>query len=183
MARSVMARSFVRWDLSRIVEQVQSVCEVRDDGCWIWRYLSRSDELDDFYPSVQINGVRYPVSRLLLELTTGETGHTARHSCDRARCCNPDHLLWGTQLDNVRDMYERGHRMHAQPTVPKRVNRPYELARGERHGLAKLTEVQVIEMRAKAAAGVTAYRLGKDFGVTTRTATQIIRRATWAHVA
>jgi hypothetical protein len=175
--------TFVKWDRAIILDQIRSVCDIREDGCWIWRYLSKSADLDDFYPSIVVDGRRQQVSRLLLEMTSGATGMVARHSCDRARCCNPAHLLWGTQLDNVRDMFDRGRRTPAQQPVPRRVARPYQLARGERHGNARLTDEQVAEMRERAAAGETAYRLAKDFGVTKRTATQIIRRITWTHVA
>lgn len=35
-------------------------------------------------------------------------GLVVRHSCDNPPCCNPDHLLIGTQQDNVNDMIERG---------------------------------------------------------------------------
>lgn len=32
----------------------------------------------------------------------------ARHSCDNPPCINPDHLLEGTQADNINDAFERG---------------------------------------------------------------------------
>lgn len=31
-----------------------------------------------------------------------------RHKCDNIKCINPDHLLPGTDLDNVKDRNERG---------------------------------------------------------------------------
>ncbi len=35
-------------------------------------------------------------------------GWVVRHSCDNPPCCNPAHLLAGSQLENVRDMVRRG---------------------------------------------------------------------------
>lgn len=34
-------------------------------------------------------------------------GVVIRHTCDNARCINPDHLVRGTHLDNVLDQVER----------------------------------------------------------------------------
>jgi hypothetical protein len=31
-----------------------------------------------------------------------------RHTCDNGLCCNPRHLIPGTQIDNIRDKVERG---------------------------------------------------------------------------
>ena len=52
-----------------------------------------------------------------------------RHKCDNPKCCNPLHLELGTRLENNRDRVVR--------------NRS---AKGERHGRAKLTEKDVIEI-------------------------------------
>lgn len=52
-----------------------------------------------------------------------------RHICDNPSCINPEHLLPGTQNDNIKD----------------RVNRNRS-AIGERNGRSKLTELQVIEI-------------------------------------
>lgn len=172
MAEVVARRvKFVRWQQDRIVEQVRAVCiDDPKTGCWLWAYRGNERE---WYPEVMINRRRYHVSRLILEARTGEVGDVARHRCDRPRCCNPDHLEWGTPQDNSNDMVERGrHRPGGNPST----------VRGENHGLHKLTEDNVREMRALFAQGVSAYRLGKQFGVTKRTATQVTRRITWQHI-
>lgn len=179
MARGV---KFVRWDLEHLIEQVRSVCVVSNDGkdCWLWAYGGSTTE---WYPEIMIKRRKKYVSRWLLEITTGTTGPVARHKCDRMRCCNPGHLEWGTQADNVRDSFERGNRTPRKPRKPRRVNRPHELARGERHGLARLTEEQVIAIRERHATGsVSVYRLAKDYGVAQCTITNIVRRKTWTHV-
>lgn len=170
---------FVRWNTAELIEQVRSVCEIDANGCWLWHYAGANRE---WYPEITINGERHSVARWILMVTTGTTKPVARHTCDRPRCCNPEHLLWGTVKDNVHDAYERGRRIPAQPREPKRVNRPYELARGEKHGLAKLTESDVLTIRERRESGATIYRLAKDYGVTKRTIQQIVRRKTWTHL-
>ena len=35
-------------------------------------------------------------------------GQVAKHSCDNKPCCNPAHLSWGTQAQNIAEAVERG---------------------------------------------------------------------------
>lgn len=46
---------------------------------------------------------------LMYELAFGPvaTGLVVRHACDRPECCNPGHLLVGTQKDNAKDASKR----------------------------------------------------------------------------
>lgn len=46
--------------------------------------------------------------RLAFYLANGYLPKLIRHTCDNPPCCNPEHLLPGTQLDNMRDAVERG---------------------------------------------------------------------------
>lgn len=39
---------------------------------------------------------------------TGELPEVVRHTCDNPRCVNLDHLIGGTQVDNMLDMLQRG---------------------------------------------------------------------------
>ena len=54
--------------------------------------------------------------------------------------------------------------------------------RGSRHGLAKLTEPDVIEIRRRAAAGEMQRDLAAHYGVSQSTVSRIIARGIWIHV-
>lgn len=96
-------------------------------------------------------------------------GVVIRHRCDNPRCVRPEHLLPGTQADNVRDMYERG---RAVPGV----------SRGSASGTAKLKESDIPAIRARIAAGERRRDIAADYGVTKNTINRIQRRESWAHV-
>lgn len=50
--------------------------------------------------------------RLLQDVPTTEY---ALHSCDNPLCCNPEHLRWGTQRENVKDCHDRGRASNGRP--------------------------------------------------------------------
>jgi hypothetical protein len=72
------------------------------------------------------------------------------HRCDNPPCCNTDHLFLGTQLDNIRDMDSKGRRVSEQ---------------GETHHSAKLSDVEVAELRSMADTVHNDAELGRRFGV------------------
>jgi hypothetical protein len=56
------------------------------------------------------HGLRY-AHRLAWELANGRRlrdGEVVRHTCDNPPCCNPAHLLVGTQADNIEDAAAQG---------------------------------------------------------------------------
>lgn len=78
------------------------------------------------------------------------------HKCDNRRCVNPDHLFLGTQSDNMRDCAKKG-----------RLKLRFGLHFGEKHNWAKLTDLQIAEIRTLLAQGnLTQRAIGKRFGVT-----------------
>lgn len=80
----------------------------RPTACWPWRascdrYGYGQFKIDATDPPVRSHRVAY-------ELANGDADPEAkvRHSCDNRACCNPDHLLIGTQADNHTDREVRG---------------------------------------------------------------------------
>lgn len=86
------------------------------------------------------------------------------HSCDNPLCCNPDHLREGTTFENMADKELRG-----------RANR----ARGSSHGMAKLTEADVLAIRCDPR---TQTAIAKAFGVSQSLVSTIKRGETWRSV-
>lgn len=93
-------------------------------------------------------------------------GKVVRHTCDNPACHNPEHLLLGTQSDNVRDMYTRGRQHNSYTGVPN-----------ERHGMCVLSDKQVLEIRELSEAGVSRKELRERYGMSK---TQIQRIVTGA---
>ena len=92
-------------------------------------------------------------------------GMVIRHTCDNPRCINPEHLIIGTQQDNVDDMVSRGRQ-----------------AKGCNRKHAKLTKEQVIYIRKHYKPRSKDYNqrvLGEQFGVDSSTIGQIVRGQIW----
>ena len=83
---------------------------VTDEDCWITTYAQSSRNP---YPTVRGedgSNTRY-LHRTVWEAHNAEPipeGMVLRHTCDNPACCNPNHLVLGTQQDNVDDMHARG---------------------------------------------------------------------------
>ncbi len=55
-----------------------------------------------------LNGKSITLSRAVFFKFHGYLPEVVRHTCDNPRCMNPDHLIAGTQSDNIRDAIARG---------------------------------------------------------------------------
>lgn len=74
-------------------------------GCLIWK--GGADSKD--YGMIRHAGIGLYVHRVVFEALKRklEPGEVVRHTCDRSRCCNIDHLIPGTKGDNIRDAFAR----------------------------------------------------------------------------
>ena len=136
------------------------------DECWLFR--RKHSRSEDYYKTRFDDGTDEYVHRIAYTLSKGPIPHglVVRHSCDVPRCCNPDHLLIGTLLDNNQDKVDRNRQ-----------------ARGEGAGTVKLTAQQVVEIRQLVELGNSRRRLALRFGVATQTIDDLVTRRTWKHVS
>ncbi len=116
-----------------------------DDECWYWRA-----GIVKGYGQFWIAGKNHYAHRVSYLLTHGWMPETVRHSCDNPPCCNPAHLIAGTQADNMRDKHDRG---RAYPMSEVRKHRSPEVANGSNlrvysRQARRLTDDEVREVRA-----------------------------------
>ncbi len=131
------------------------------DDCWPWLGCKNGKGYGQFqlYPLQ-----RFFAHRVVYFLTTGKQPAPlcACHKCDVRACVNPAHLFLGTNADNVADMVAKG-----------------RVCRGEDCTLAKLTEKQVLEIRAS---GGEQSALASEYSVRQGTISKIILRKLWKHI-
>ena len=89
------------------IQTVESLLSrtVSVEGCLEWTGSTRGG-----YGRVTTQGKGWTVIRLIWTLQHGEIpeGNVVRHTCDNPKCCNPEHLVVGTQGDNMQDRFNRG---------------------------------------------------------------------------
>jgi hypothetical protein len=91
-------------------------------------------------------------------------GSIACHTCDNRLCCNPDHIFIGSQADNLRDMRNKGRGWFPQ---------------GERSGMAKLTEFEVLKIRDDQRENA---QIAAQYGVCADTIGRVKRGKVWKHI-
>ena len=130
-------------------------------GCLEWQ-RSRSTK---GYGQIGYRGRLWAAHRLVLHLLDRlPDGLHALHRCDNPCCINPDHLFAGTNADNQQDKFAKG-----RGVVPDN--------RGERHGNAKIKDVDVVLIRERyESGGVFQRELAEQFGVSRAYISEIVGR-------
>lgn len=145
----------------------------KTDGCWLWTGKARREF---GYGAIAIggkNGGAMPSHRASWLIHFGDIpdGMCVCHTCDVPACVRPDHLFLGTRSDNNKDM--------ALKNRYDKVKR----AKGERHGMRKLSESDVIQIRELYKPGETPLRtVAATFGVSLQTISRIINKKNWKHL-
>ena len=133
-------------------------------GCWLW--LGASHGGDD-YGTVGHAKSAHRLSYLLSFGSISEKAHVL-HTCDTPLCVNPAHLFLGTAKDNAQDRERKGRRRKLL---------------GEEHGMAWLTEEQVLKIRSAYAQGGRSQRsLANEYNVSQANIFYVLRKVTWSHL-
>jgi hypothetical protein len=145
--------------------------------CWPWRGTIEKDG----YGVITIAKKQVRVHRLSWEIHYGPLGESlALHHCDNRPCVRPVHLFRGTNLDNIRDRDGKGRQAFGERNA--RYTHPETTARGERSGMAKLTEFEVRSIRVEHARGESYATLGRRYGVSGVLIREVVKRRIWRHV-
>lgn len=134
----------------------------KTDTCWLWTGAVTRDGYGQFSgPRRGEKQSKVYAHRLSYLLHHGAIpgGAVIRHRCDVPRCLNPQHLLIGSQADNIADAAVQGKYAHPRPgrwTIPAgvreaaiRATRRGELAELSRQTGYPLQHLAVIRLRAR----------------------------------
>lgn len=135
----------------------------KGNGCWDWTGFKNSVG----YGYFRLNGKSKLAHRVSWEIHVGEipNGLCVLHKCDNPKCVNPLHLFLGTNQDNINDKVAK--------------NRQSKL-KGEVHGMSKLTEKQVVEIRN--IVGLSQRKIATIYGVHQTLIGLILRGENWRHI-
>lgn len=168
--------TYNRWPVRTLAERFWShVDKSIPDGCWPWTGFVRPQGYGDFFTGGTPRHDR--AHRVAWALANGPIpdGLCVLHACDNRACCNPAHLWLGTYHDNNTDKVRKGRGFHT--------THPDLVLRGERIGTARLTEEQVVEIRARySQGGITHQQLATEYGVARTTIGYAVRGIFWRHV-
>lgn len=136
------------------------------NDCWEWQRY----RLPAGYGMIGVGGrkgrlfLSHRVAFMLATGTSIESSQLVLHDCGNPPCCNPNHLHLGDKRLNAKEAVDRG------LLIPRK---------GERALSAKLTEAQVLEIRADPAPHRV---LAKKYGVGKTIIGSIKNRKKWKHL-
>jgi hypothetical protein len=137
---------------------------VKTPTCWEW--TGSADKRG--YGRLNIGEVPMLAHRLSWQAFRGPIPEGAHvlHRCDNPRCIRPEHLFLGDHAMNMADkMAKKRHR--------------YGVSRGSDHGMARLNEAQVREIRASSGPSRI---VAEKYGISGRQVRDIRTGNSWKHV-
>ncbi len=132
-----------------------------ESGCWLWI----GSLTNNGYGRMTFGAkTEFLAHRVSYEQKYGKIpdGKFALHKCDVKSCVNPDHIFIGTQQENMTDKVKKNRQ-----------------AKGESHGMSKLTKEQATEAKFS---GAKTSELAKKFNCSAVIIRQIRSGLYWRHL-
>ena len=93
-----------------VIERIlRHLPDCTDEQCWVPEYKSRVR--GGYIPILREDGGMRVLHAVVWEAHNAEPvpeGMVVMHTCDNPACCNPHHLVVGTQSDNIKDCVSKG---------------------------------------------------------------------------
>lgn len=143
---------------------VKMASEYADMACLLWPYGCAGKG----YGTLAVNGKSEYAHRVVCEIVRGPSpsaSHEVAHSCGNGHlgCVAGNHLRWATRTENFSDKIGHGTQLF-----------------GERTPMAKLSSLDVDTIRSRySAGGVSQYRLAREFGISQRHVSDLVRGRSW----
>jgi hypothetical protein len=134
----------------------------KTDTCWLWTKGTTSNG----YGEITYIRDKWHAHTLAYHFSKGAIpkGMVVMHTCDVKACGNPEHLVLGTQADNIADMVAKG-----------RNHKP----KGSSHPNSRLNDDLVRLIRADPR---SAGEIAREYKIAQTQISRIKRRTSWAHV-
>lgn len=147
----------------------------KTDDCWEWTGCMKGPGRHQ-YGHMALSGYKRVTShRFSWEIHFGPIpeGMFVCHRCDNPSCVRPDHLFLGTNSENMKDRWNKGR--YAKVNVQNR---------GSKHGMSKLTEEQVTEIRRDYVPWKRncVNDLAAKYGITRSGVYGVVRNINWKHM-
>ena len=133
--------------------------------CWEWTGHKSPEGYGGFWDGDEdITAHRFAYS---LVYGVVPKGLCVCHHCDNPGCVKPSHLFMGTHSDNMVDSVAKGRSVDN---------------RGSKHGLSKLCENDVYEIRRLCSLGVEQKTVAKMWRTVPTNVSLIVNRERWKHI-
>ena len=140
---------------------------IKSDECWLWNGPMNGTG----YGHMEVSRAKWVTAhRFSYEKFIGKIpeGLFVCHKCDVRNCVNPSHLFLGTAADNNLDKETKGRAI---------------VLRGSAHGVSKLTEAQVKEIKAAPRKHGICAELGRIYNISRQNISYIRSNKAWSHVS
>jgi hypothetical protein len=148
-----------------ILKRLYGRCEIsQNTGCWVFGGAKNTKGYGNIYVSGKMLNT-HRLSYLIANDGKINEGSHVCHKCDNPACVNPDHLWEGSHKQNMDDR-----------------NRKQRTAKGESHGKAKLTALQVKKIKRQLAEGDPITSIATTSGMSRTAIACIARGSVWKEV-